>query len=109
MSSSAGRRKPNFTLYEKTLLVELATDYPIVCSPKKDLQTQRKKEIAWRDIHIAFNQQDSVRKREVLELRTCFTNLSQRARSKKGKFTSPRELPIKILRDYWTKTGYILG
>ena len=111
MSSSSipGKRKPNFTIYEKRMLVELATTHAIVCSPKKDLDTQRKKEIAWQDIHTRFNENEAVRKREVLELRTCFTNISQRARSKKGKLCGAREVPLMILRDYWAKCGYLNG
>ncbi|XP_033119575.1 uncharacterized protein LOC117118947 [Anneissia japonica] len=74
------KRKANFSPLERSLLIHLANQYPIVVSSCKDMKTQKSKDEAWKCIETLFNTEEDVCNRTSQELRTCFQNLTQKAR-----------------------------
>ncbi|XP_071958588.1 uncharacterized protein [Antedon mediterranea] len=74
------KRKANFSPLERSLLIHLANQHPIVVSSCKDMKTQKSKDEAWQNIENLFNNEEDVCIRTAQELRTCFQNLTQKAR-----------------------------
>jgi uncharacterized coiled-coil DUF342 family protein len=68
-------RTPNFTPYEKNILVELTQVHPIVMSKQKDATTNRKKDEAWKAIYNKFHSDENVTKRDLDGLKVCLGNI----------------------------------
>lgn len=81
MSNSDKRqRKPNFSEYEKNLLIELVKQNDIIVSKQKDISTSKKKDAAWKIVLDQFNQDDKVNKRDIAALLLCMKNLTNKAK-----------------------------
>lgn len=79
------KRKNNFSVYERTLLVCLVKQHSIISSSQKDGRTNQKKEAAWSEILAEFTKDENATMRTVKELKACFLNMTQRAKVKDSK------------------------
>lgn len=84
--SQCGKRKSNFSKYEKGLLSDIVKNYAIIGSCSKDSKTKKKKENSWIEIHCKFNSDSNVTKRNVEELKCCFKYMTQRAKTQDAIF-----------------------
>lgn len=81
MDALKKNRSINFKIYEKELLCEIIKDYSIILSASKDVKTRLKKDNAWVEVKDKFNSDENVTARSIDSLKTCYTNLVQRAKA----------------------------
>jgi hypothetical protein len=73
-------RTPNFTPYERNLLVELTKEHAIVMSKQKDVATNGQKDKAWKAIYDKFHSYENVNKRDLDGLKVCLSNIQAKAK-----------------------------
>lgn len=84
------KKKVNYTLEEKGLLMELARKYKDVIENKKtDRVSVHRKKLTWRQVAQEFNCQHGVRPSTQDQLKKCWKNLKEKYR--KGTSCDTRE------------------
>jgi hypothetical protein len=80
MSVDKRTRTCNFSSFEKSFLVELTKEFPVVLTKMKDATSNAQKDKAWATISERFNANENVKKRTTEALKVCLGNLQGKAK-----------------------------
>lgn len=74
-------RSANFVASEKTLLLDLLVNYPVITSKKTDAGSLKEKQLKWEQLTTEFNANSQMSRRTVKNLKDLWKNLKNRAKS----------------------------
>lgn len=99
------KRQPNFTFFEKQILIRLLNDYKHIVEDKRtDKRTNKEKEKAWTEITDRFNSEADVNKRTKKQLENCWKALKSkdrdsRAAERREHFRTGGGPPVDVKKD----------